>query len=131
MSRGPGNIQRYILDVVAYEHGKLLTVEGMRERIIPVRLLADIWAGRHGATPTQHASFRRAAGRLCDQGRLQPWTIELPSYWDEVGEPRSWRRSFAVSATQVQEMTDEMYADTLDAVRRIARRRALGTLDDA
>jgi hypothetical protein len=87
MSRGHGQAQRAILEAVERDG-----------EVFAVRAIAKSWARQQGKsyTPTVAASFRRAAGRLVEEGALRAWDLTLPTFLDASGRPRGQRVVFCV-----------------------------------
>jgi hypothetical protein len=87
MSRGHGQAQRAILEAVERDG-----------EVFAVRVIAKHWAMQQGVpyTPTVAASFRRAAGRLVEEGALRAWDLVLPTFLDASGRARGQRLVFCI-----------------------------------
>jgi hypothetical protein len=79
MSRGPGRVQRFILDTLA-ESG----VDGIESRVWPVPAIAHLFAVKNGVPDTPHvrSAFRRAAAALVRTGSVYACEIPLATRTD-------------------------------------------------
>lgn len=102
MSQGHGAIQRFILDYLDH-------LRPGDPAMPPITFLAAHYAH---ATETKrtahlHASFRRAAYRLDEEGLIALWLPALPTLWDEESRPHNWRRMLCVSAPDMEHPAEE------------------------
>ncbi len=97
MSRGPGTIQAY-----------LITTVDSRKELIPIPMLALMYAKDHGVEYTPHlrSSFRRAAGKLVRAGNLKGWELQCPTRIFGDGTMGSYRWTLCV-APKWMEITPE------------------------
>ena len=88
MSRGHGNVERYILDMVL-----------QRKELIPVPVLAAYYARDNSIDNTPHlqSSFRRAAAKLADSGEVDKREVNLPTRQHAKGSSGDWRWVACVS----------------------------------
>jgi predicted kinase len=97
MSKGPGKIQRFILDTLneAPEDPGVLDTSN---RLWPVPALAGLYATRTGVADTPHlrAAFRRAARTLADRGRVDAGYVVIPTRREGMWRTTSAREVLCV-----------------------------------
>jgi hypothetical protein len=100
MSRGHGDLQRFILEQVSAH----------RDEAHPIPVLAHFYARERGISDTRtlRSSLRRAANRLHEQGEVALCDVLVPTRWlqpreDGQERPSAWRVTLCVAAAEVGE----------------------------
>jgi hypothetical protein len=113
MSRGHGEVERYILEMV-----------GRYQKLIPTVVIAEYYAAGVEVTPHLRSSVRRAANRLAQSGEVIGWEVRAPTrrYLDGRGWAMGAHRWVFCVGPPGLEVTTEDEQDALTAMFNMVMR---------